>query len=46
MSDEGVPLPFSKRSDLGVALLIFAKEREGSGTLKKREHLTHEVSTA
>ena len=24
-----------------MALLIFAKEREGSGTLKKRQRLTH-----
>ena len=30
-----MPLLFFKRSDLGVPLLIFAKEREGSGTLKK-----------
>jgi hypothetical protein len=36
-----VPLFFIKRSEVGVALLFFDKERERSGTLKKRERLTH-----
>ena len=36
-----MPLFFIKRSEVGVALLFFDKERERSGTLKKRERLTH-----
>jgi hypothetical protein len=36
-----VPLLFIKKSEVGVALLFFDKERERSGTLKKRERLTH-----
>ena len=48
-----MPLLFIKRSEVGVALLFFDKEREGSGVKaegsgvkaerhsKKRERLTH-----